>query len=207
MRKGDVHIVPVQNCVLHLPDSIVCLLNRRPPTYMGDAPGPSFVSLFLNTPILLAVARFLRIKTGPETPDQAEPPDGAGESGLASWASTTSWAVYARQPTVAVLAADAMLYLTVMSLGLLMTAYLKWSGVSEVSLAIWRGFGAAAGVAATYAFPPVHRSQGAAFLLLITAAPYIPACMHSHKPMPASRVSTRVRKGASLSEQAIIVGH
>ena len=44
--------------------------------------------------------------------------------------------------------------------GLLMTAYLRWLGVAEAELSLWRGAGALAGVAATFAYPRLHRAAG-----------------------------------------------
>ena len=56
--------------------------------------------------------------------------------------------------------AMALLYLSVMSLGLLMTAYLKWHGMEEATLSLARGLGAASGIAATFAFPVLHSRTG-----------------------------------------------
>jgi iron-regulated transporter 1 len=60
----------------------------------------------------------------------------------------------------------ALLYLTVMSFGTLMTAYLKYSGLKEAELSIYRGFGALSGIAATLVFPTLHKKYG----LIITGA-------------------------------------
>ncbi len=49
------------------------------------------------------------------------------------------WAVYARQPAAAPALALALLYLTVLSWGTLMTAYLKAEGLPEAELALYRG--------------------------------------------------------------------
>ena len=68
-----------------------------------------------------------------------------------------AWAVYASQPVFPAAFALALLYLTVLSLGFLMTAYLHWRGVSDVTISIFRAFGAATGLAATVAFPPAAR--------------------------------------------------
>lgn len=54
----------------------------------------------------------------------------------------------------------ALLYLTVLSLGLLMTAYLKWQGMTEAVLSLYRGAGAVSGLLATVAFPPIHKVAG-----------------------------------------------
>jgi len=55
----------------------------------------------------------------------------------------------------------AMLYFSVLSLGLLMTSYLKWRGISEAELSVFRGVGAVVSVAATVTFPPLNRRAGA----------------------------------------------
>jgi hypothetical protein len=47
-----------------------------------------------------------------------------------------------------------------MSLGLLMTAYLKWHGMDEATLSLARGLGAASGIAATFAFPWLQSRTG-----------------------------------------------
>lgn len=56
----------------------------------------------------------------------------------------------------------AMLYLNVLSLGILMTGYLKWKGMTEATLSVFRGLGAIAGLSATFAFPALHGGIGAA---------------------------------------------
>lgn len=70
------------------------------------------------------------------------------------------WAVYARQPVVLAALALALLYLTVMSWGALMTAYIKELGLPEAELAIYRGLGAVSGILATILFPRLHRVLG-----------------------------------------------
>ena len=47
-----------------------------------------------------------------------------------------------------------------LSFGPLATAYLNWRGLGEVELAAWRGVGAAAGIAATAAFPRIRSGLG-----------------------------------------------
>jgi Ferroportin1 (FPN1) len=42
-----------------------------------------------------------------------------------------------------------------------MTAYLKWLGMSEAVLSLFRGLGAVAGVAATFSYPLLHNKTGA----------------------------------------------
>ena len=71
-----------------------------------------------------------------------------------------SWRAYWDQPTFAAAIALALLYLTVLSLGLLMTAYLKAQGLAEAELAIERGIGALTGILATFTFPPMSSRLG-----------------------------------------------
>ena len=65
-----------------------------------------------------------------------------------------------RQETWPAATALALLYLTVLSFGLLSTAYLNWRGLSEAELSVYRGLGALAGILATFAFPHLHSSLG-----------------------------------------------
>ena len=44
--------------------------------------------------------------------------------------------------------------------GLLMTAYLKWKGMLEVTLSLYRAAGALAGIGATLCFPGLHARLG-----------------------------------------------
>lgn len=44
-------------------------------------------------------------------------------------------------------------YFTVLSFGMLMTAYLKWAGMPESILGVTRGIGAGFGITATFVFP------------------------------------------------------
>ena len=68
--------------------------------------------------------------------------------------------VRCRQPVLPAAFALALLYLTVLSFGLLATAYLNWRGMSEAELSIYRGLGAIAGISATFIFPPMHGQLG-----------------------------------------------
>jgi iron-regulated transporter 1 len=72
----------------------------------------------------------------------------------------SGWAAYIQQPAAPAALSLALLYLTVMSFGTLMTAYLKWSGLKEAELSIYRGFGALSGIAATLVFPALHKKWG-----------------------------------------------
>ena len=78
------------------------------------------------------------------------------------------WATYFRQSTWPAALALALLYLTVLSLGLLMTAYLKWQGMSEAVLSLYRGAGAVSGLLSTVVFPTIHRSTGNYIFMLYT---------------------------------------
>ena len=44
--------------------------------------------------------------------------------------------------------------------GLLMTAYLKWRGMLETTLSLYRAAGALAGIGATLCFPGLHARLG-----------------------------------------------
>lgn len=79
---------------------------------------------------------------------------------IAKVTSIAGWMEYLTQPAALAAASLALLYLTVMSFGTLMTAYLNWAGIREVELAVYRGLGALSGIAATLAFPPVVGSLG-----------------------------------------------
>lgn len=50
-----------------------------------------------------------------------------------------SWAGYFGQGVTPAALALALLYLTVLSFGTLMTAYLKWRGMVEAELSVYRG--------------------------------------------------------------------
>ena len=71
-----------------------------------------------------------------------------------------AWRTYLQQEIFPAASALALLYLTVMSLGVMMTAYLKWRGMTEARLSIFRGLGAVTGVASTYSFPWLHGRLG-----------------------------------------------
>ncbi|KAK9813728.1 hypothetical protein WJX73_005513 [Symbiochloris irregularis] len=71
-----------------------------------------------------------------------------------------AWQTYFRQPIWPAALSLALLYLTVLSLGSLMTAYLNWRGMSEAKLSIFRGLGAVTGVASTFSFPWLHSRIG-----------------------------------------------
>ncbi len=70
------------------------------------------------------------------------------------------WGTYFHQSILPAALALALLYLTVLSLGLLMTAYLKWQGMTEAKLSLYRGAGAISGLLSTVVFPPIHNKAG-----------------------------------------------
>ncbi|KAL0018471.1 hypothetical protein WJX77_004008 [Trebouxia sp. C0004] len=70
------------------------------------------------------------------------------------------WGIYFQQRLWPAALALALLYLTVLSLGLLMTAYLKWQGMSEAELSLYRGAGAVSGLLSTVVFPTIHKRSG-----------------------------------------------
>ncbi len=61
--------------------------------------------------------------------------------------------VYIKQPFIYYAISLAITYMTVMSFGSTMTAYLAFAGVGEATLSLYRGFGAVCGVAATLISP------------------------------------------------------
>ncbi|GFR50401.1 hypothetical protein Agub_g12618, partial [Astrephomene gubernaculifera] len=87
-----------------------------------------------------------------------------------------SWRVYVRQPVLLPCVALALLYMTVLSLGFLMTSYLKWSGMSEAEVSGYRGVGALTGLAATAIFPPLSKRAGLAFCA-VAGVTYQLACL------------------------------
>lgn len=88
----------------------------------------------------------------------AKPKQSSSDSAFSSlW---QGWKTYFRQGVWPAAVALALLYLTVLSLGLLMTAYLKWQGMSEAELSLWRGAGAVSGLLSTVAFPMLHKRLG-----------------------------------------------
>ncbi|GIM03628.1 hypothetical protein Vretimale_8348, partial [Volvox reticuliferus] len=74
-----------------------------------------------------------------------------------------SWHAYWKQPVLLLCLALALLYMTVLSLGFLMTSFLKWSGLSEVEVSAYRGIGALTGLAATVIFPQLSARAGLRF--------------------------------------------
>lgn len=67
---------------------------------------------------------------------------------------------FLQQPSLPTSLALSLLYLTVMSFGPLMTAYLAWRGMGEGVLSLWRGAGAVSGISATLIFPYLQRRLG-----------------------------------------------
>ena len=47
--------------------------------------------------------------------------------------------------------------MTVLSLGFLMSSYLKWSGLTEAEVSVYRGVGAITGLIATFLYPWLRR--------------------------------------------------
>ncbi len=72
----------------------------------------------------------------------------------------SGWGTYLRQPVLLPALALAMLYFTVLSLGFLMTAYVKRSGLSELVVSLFRAAGALTGILATFVYPALHSRLG-----------------------------------------------
>ena len=64
--------------------------------------------------------------------------------------------LYFKQSCVLATLSLSVLHLTVLSFGILMTAYVKWLGLSEVGLSLYRGLGALTGVLGARFFPRFH---------------------------------------------------
>lgn len=77
------------------------------------------------------------------------------------------WQTYYKQDVLLANLALAILYCTVLSLGFLMTAFLRWCGMSEAEVSLYRGVGAIAGLLATWVFPPMNACMGAKRMGLI----------------------------------------
>lgn len=72
----------------------------------------------------------------------------------------TSLKLYYTESSFPAMFALALLYLTALSLGILMTAYLKWLGLSEAVLSIYRGVAAFSGVLGARLYPLLQRGLG-----------------------------------------------
>jgi len=82
---------------------------------------------------------------------------GAAEALKRAWcAARDSFDAYTREPMAFTGASLAMLYLTVMSFGNIMTGYLRAIGASQVDIAAFRGVGALAGLLASVLYPVLH---------------------------------------------------
>ncbi len=71
-----------------------------------------------------------------------------------------------------------------------MTAYLKSLGMTEAVLSVFRGFGAISGVAATFAYPLLHRRLGMCMSELCSSVRHTSAC----HPLADRRISQPIRK-------------
>ncbi len=69
------------------------------------------------------------------------------------------WSLYFKQQMWLAALSVSLLHLTVLSLGLLMTAYLKWQGLSEAELSLKRGCGAMCGLIATCVLPILQQAS------------------------------------------------
>lgn len=103
----------------------------------------------------------LRIKQKPTIDDMD---DAAATLTKRIWMYCTSlkegFRLYFQQASVLASLSLAVLHLTVLSFGILMTAYLKWLGLSEAKLSLYRGAAALTGVMGAKAFPYLHGRYG-----------------------------------------------
>lgn len=114
----------------------------------------------MGTPALAAVLLLIR---APKTSNHQPPASGNSRRCPVCrpcQALVSGWPVYYSQPTLAAALALAMLYFTVLSLGFLMTSYLKSTGMAEATLSYFRGAGALSGLSATLLFPLLQRKWG-----------------------------------------------
>lgn len=74
------------------------------------------------------------------------------QNALRTLLGTAGWAAYFQQITLLPGLALALLYLTVLSLGFLMTSFLAWQGMSETTISLFRSAGALSGLLATVVF-------------------------------------------------------
>jgi hypothetical protein len=106
----------------------------------------------------------------------------------------------------------------VLSFGPLATAYLNWRGLGEVELAAWRGVGAAAGIAATAAFPRIRSGLGSdaagalgigsQFLCLLVGclAAFLPPSLSSFAAVSPPRSSSSSSSSSSAAAAAAVGG-
>lgn len=78
-------------------------------------------------------------------------------NGLQVLLGASGWRLYFQQSTLLPGLALALLYLTVLSLGFLMTSFLAWQGMSEATISLFRAAGALSGLMATVVFPALQR--------------------------------------------------
>lgn len=69
----------------------------------------------------------------------------------------SGWVAYLQQTTLLPGLALALLYLTVLSLGFLMTSFLAWQGMSSATISLFRSAGALSGLMATIVFHPLQQ--------------------------------------------------
>ncbi len=106
------------------------------------------------------ILRFLLLFSAAKTPYPAGRDDASGRSSSHPFAVFDSLSLYFRQPVVLANLSLATLYMTVLSLGFLMTSYLKWSGLTEAEVSLYRGIGAITGLLATFIYPSLRRGIG-----------------------------------------------
>lgn len=123
------------------------------------------VAAFVPEALLL---RRAQLKSSALAAPRAPPPPGGAAAGAAAPARPPAlcarlcgplW-LYVRQRVVAAMLALALLYLTVLSMGFLMTAYLHAEGTSDVVISAFRGAGALSGISSTLVFPFLARALG-----------------------------------------------
>ncbi|KAI8465599.1 MAG: hypothetical protein J3K34DRAFT_84448 [Monoraphidium minutum] len=163
---GDSLLLARVNSVMRAIDMLCLMLSPMAAgflmTYAGMLPAVLVIAgyamaVWLPECLLLRAAHRLAPQLREPKPPPPKPRRAAPLAALCA-----GWPVYLRQPTLLPAAALALLYLTCLSLGFLMTAFLRFHGLSEASLSVFRGLAAASGLLSTAVFPRLHRAAGLA---------------------------------------------
>ncbi|GAX73942.1 hypothetical protein CEUSTIGMA_g1392.t1 [Chlamydomonas eustigma] len=127
----------------------------------------------------------------------------------------SSWGVYFRQHLFLANMSLALLYMTVLSLGFLMTSYLRWCGLTEAEVSLYRGVGALTGLLATLIFPAVRKKIGVAecgflgisYQLLTLSIGVIPVILYCLEwRIPFMRTFVGDREAAAISNEDLLQG-
>jgi len=123
-----------------------------------------------ETRLLAAAQRASPALQRPRAREAAAPADEAAPRPFALRSLLAPLQLYCCQCVAASMFALALLYLTVLSMGFLQTAYLHTRGTSDVVISAFRGAGALAGLSSTVVFPALARRMGLAPLAAAAVA-------------------------------------